>query len=737
MGKYALVVTDRQLIPPWTGNRIRIHGLIRALRVAGWKVALVASNPGPIEQLNSLVDDVVLVRADPFTTGDLSSFDARPFRRGVQYAASRFRPLVAIAEYAWLAPALGTLPRGIECWVDCHDLLHERVNRFGAAGLHPWTICSDVEEIRLLCRTDVVIASQFREAEVLRTLLPHKRVICLLPEIPLPRGFQRSSPRQATVLTVGARHEGNQGIVEFARDHWPRVLARIPNARLVVVGAIGARLERLPQVCAIGHVSDMAAHYSTASVVVCPVTVGTGVKIKMLEALRLGKAVVATANAAEGLPVPRDRAWVTTVSLAGCADAIASLLADAAGRLKLENAAFAYGEEHLASGPFQKQVHSLLPGSFTVRVRSLLGTDRVSFGSYRPKHISRRRGRIRVPHRYRQGAEASGIMARDSYKASILGHAGDSLELSGGRFTAGVVRASVVGRHEMDHLAVHKISVIVPTVQWTARFAACLQSIKSQAVETPLEIVVVINGPDADLLPLPDASIKVVHEPKPGPAAARNTGVSSSTGDVLAFIDSDCVASPVWLFSAFRALLASNCTTIIAGSISRSGADGGLVSLYDCVNYLQQRKNVTWAGAFVTANLVVHRSIFDRVGPFDERFDVAAFEDWDWATRARGLGIPIKYDPGALVDHPCMSTLAQLRSKAERLARGEFLWRRKHGYPLIGTSLISNLQHEVGRALRNRQLFLRDRLQLAYLGLAVGFWTWRASRANLRLASLP
>jgi hypothetical protein len=126
----------------------------------------------------------------------------------------------------------------------------------------------------------------------------------------------------------------------------------------------------MPGVEALGTVIDLYSHYASAAVIVCPVEVGTGAKIKTLEALRLGKAVVATADAVEGFPVPRHQAWLTEETLEGCAGAVSTLLADPAARAVLEDAAFAYGEQYLSEESFLTHMRPLLPN----RLRGLLAT---------------------------------------------------------------------------------------------------------------------------------------------------------------------------------------------------------------------------------------------------------------------------------------------------------------------------------------------------------------------------
>lgn len=373
MSRCAVLVTDRQLLPLVTGNRVRILGILAALRALGWRVVLVARpDAAPLAELRRRVDGFVAVSAPAFAGGDVDAFDPGPFRRAVERAVRTHGASIVIAQYVWLAPALARLPRFVRRVIDCHDLFHQRTERFRAAGLHPWAACTREQERRRLEHGDVILATQEREAAALRALLPRRRVACILTPIPLPAGFVRRQSAGRTVLAVGASHPGNEAIVEFAVECWPRVVAGVPGARLRVVGGIGARLPALPDVDAVGQVPDVAPHYAEAAVVVCPVTLGTGVKTKFLEALRFGKATVVTPAGLEGMPEPSRAAWIEAASLPACADAIVALLGDAPLRARLESAAFEFGESHLGDRPFRERIGRLLPHALQRGLASIL-----------------------------------------------------------------------------------------------------------------------------------------------------------------------------------------------------------------------------------------------------------------------------------------------------------------------------------------------------------------------------
>src|SRR5438045_3029619 len=105
-------------------------------------------------------------------------------------------------------------------------------------------------------------------------------------------------------------------------------------------------------------------------------------------------------------------------------------------------------------------------------------------------------------------------------------------------------------------LPLNSISVIVPCLGWPSTIATCLHALVAQSVAVPVEIVIVVNGPDVSAAPRSWPGVTILREPAQGAAAARNAGVLASTGDVLAFTDSDCVADPEWLASALQVMRA-------------------------------------------------------------------------------------------------------------------------------------------------------------------------------------
>jgi glycosyltransferase involved in cell wall biosynthesis len=98
------------------------------------------------------------------------------------------------------------------------------------------------------------------------------------------------------------------GIVQFMKKVLPIIRRQIPDSTLWVVGRRpSVRLQKLaneiPGVRVTGTVADIRPYMAKASVYVVPLLVGGGTRLKIFEAMAMGRAVVSTSIGAEGLPV--------------------------------------------------------------------------------------------------------------------------------------------------------------------------------------------------------------------------------------------------------------------------------------------------------------------------------------------------------------------------------------------------------------------------------------------------
>ena len=154
------------------------------------------------------------------------------------------------------------------------------------------------------------------------------------------------SPNGALVVFLGSMDwEPNiDGVEYFCREVWPRVLEVVPSARFRVVGRDPhPRVRRLASdtVEVTGTVPSVVEHLREADVVVVPLRVGGGTRLKIFEAMAVGKSVVSTTVGAEGLDVTHGEDILLADDAESFAESVTSLLRDTTRRENLGRAAVA------------------------------------------------------------------------------------------------------------------------------------------------------------------------------------------------------------------------------------------------------------------------------------------------------------------------------------------------------------------------------------------------------------
>jgi glycosyltransferase involved in cell wall biosynthesis len=172
--------------------------------------------------------------------------------------------------------------------------------------------------------------------------------VATVPIAPDTSELLRSPPSAGTEQTVlfGGTLDWfpNIDAVRFlAEEVWPKVRERAGEARLIVAGKDPVdeirRLESAPGVIVIANPSSMFPLLRDAAVVAVPIRTGSGIKIKTIEAMAAGKAIVATELGCEGWDVVDGVHLRRADGAAAFADALVELLEDASARLCLGTAA--------------------------------------------------------------------------------------------------------------------------------------------------------------------------------------------------------------------------------------------------------------------------------------------------------------------------------------------------------------------------------------------------------------
>ncbi len=280
--------------------------------------------------------------AVPWTTPDFL-FVARHVPRAAD---------IVIVDYAFLTEAIPyALRPESPSVVIMHDMFSSRPAQFARLEADDSVeLLNEAEEIALLAKADAVIAIQADEGRFVSRHLPGKRVIVA------PMATTADADPQpgidGTVLFVGSNTAPNVlGLRWFLDQVWPEVRRAVPGVRLAVAGTVAGQFgpEVGRDVDLLGLVADLAPLYRNAAVVISPLLVGSGLKIKLVEALGHGKATVVTDATIQGVEaLVRD-----CVCLANDPDTFAAkvvaLLRDPGRRLELGQAALAVVNQHFSA----------------------------------------------------------------------------------------------------------------------------------------------------------------------------------------------------------------------------------------------------------------------------------------------------------------------------------------------------------------------------------------------------
>ncbi|HET7497366.1 MAG TPA: glycosyltransferase [Candidatus Eisenbacteria bacterium] len=283
----------------------------------------------------------------PFT---LARYQDPAFARAVREAVARDRPEFALANHLHLAPYVEDLS-GVPMVLREHNAEHRWMERQAkdrgptAAGLYARLQAGRLRRAeRELCeRAALVLAIQEGEAASLRGLAPEARVRTLPVGIDLGRFLEPSPVRPPVVLLPGsfAWAPNVEGALRFLEEGWPRIRAEAPEARLRLAGkappaplrAAASRAGDRVQVAA--DVPSMEEEYSRATVVLVPLWVGAGARVKIVEAMAARAPVAATSLAAEGLDLEPELHYACADAPRELADAVVRLLRNPAERLRL------------------------------------------------------------------------------------------------------------------------------------------------------------------------------------------------------------------------------------------------------------------------------------------------------------------------------------------------------------------------------------------------------------------
>lgn len=354
-----LVVSPWLPEPPFWGSAIRVRELVRGL-ARNHSVTLIAyARPWEEDNLPAvrlLCDSVHLVRADWPEGSDrmgrfksLLSLEPHAFRRfagpAMQEAIDRHLEVggydVVQVETSHLsgldlsrAPVTVLDEHNVEYELLARGLRVERDLARKAFGLAEYFKVRHAER-RAWQRFDACVMTSERELHEVRRYAGGRPVAAVANGVDLDHFSPQPAARRSGLVFTGLmRYRPNiDAVTYFVKEVLPLVHRSRPDVTLTIVGwGLNDEVRALlgPRVVATDRVPDVRPYLAGAAAVVAPIRMGSGTRLKILEALAMAKPVISTSQACEGLDLEHGRELLIADDPGGFASAVLRILDDQA-----------------------------------------------------------------------------------------------------------------------------------------------------------------------------------------------------------------------------------------------------------------------------------------------------------------------------------------------------------------------------------------------------------------------
>lgn len=233
-----------------------------------------------------------------------------------------------------------------------------------------------------------------------------------------------------------------------------------------------------------------------------------------------------------------------------------------------------------------------------------------------------------------------------------------------------------------------KASIVVPTYNRSDFLGKCLHALKEQDFpKDEFELFLVDDGSTDSTESLvkqfitdsPGYHFHYLHQKNQGPAAARNLGWQTAKGEIIAFIDDDCLASKQWL-KEITSGYDRNDVAGICGNVQAVELDNQITQFltFDKLHQVPFCDNYGQIVYPITCNASFRRSVLELVGGFDSTFPYPGGEDVDLGIRIRRRGFFFLDNRNAIIQHYHKDSLSGMLKTWYRYGIGAAQWQMKN-----------------------------------------------------------
>ena len=223
------------------------------------------------------------------------------------------------------------------------------------------------------------------------------------------------------------------------------------------------------------------------------------------------------------------------------------------------------------------------------------------------------------------------------------------------------------------------ISIIIPTYNSIDSLKEMIGSLYKQSHPADqYEIIVVDDGSSDGTGAWVESQkkgcpchLKYLFQKNQGPASARNLGLKNARGEIVAFTDSDDIASSVWIEEIGKGYDDDRVAGI--GGTIKAKPTSSAISQYCAYIRFNEQPPVDKTGIIylITGNASFRKSSLNSIGGFDERYSFAGGEDVDLSFRLKKRGFYFKYNKTAIIFSHHKETLAALLKAYFNYGKGD------------------------------------------------------------------
>ena len=398
-----LFLAHRIPYPPNKGDKIRSFHILKQLS-RSYRIHLGAFVDSPhdwryVDEVSKLCGETCFTGLDPFTARLRSLkglLQGQPltlpyyFDRKMQGWVEKVVAETGVSRAFIFSSAMAQyvrrpLAESMQCVVDFVDVDSDKWRQYSQKKNWPmsWVYRREAQTLlaydrKVAAEADAAVFVSAAECELFTRLAPEtkQRVSCIengvdvsyfTPEIPYENPY--SGSEQVLVFVGAMDYWANvDAVTWFARDIFPRIRERIPAACFYIVGSqpdeAVQRLENLPGITVTGAVKDIRPWLAHSNMSVATLRIARGVQNKVLEAMAMGKPVLATTAATEGLDYEPGSGLMVSDEAAELASLAVGLLSGSpvSGNRLRQMVCNRYSWENNLAG-IERLLEGVLPGS--------------------------------------------------------------------------------------------------------------------------------------------------------------------------------------------------------------------------------------------------------------------------------------------------------------------------------------------------------------------------------------